>query len=231
MIAPNDPSTRYDFRTEIAKTNQELRHTLRTRVETVKSGAVAACRSLVPVFRCLVPLLRRLTPVLRWLLRRWLLLTFHLAVVLIIGTLYWTISSMGLRLTMDSLCPKLHTVVGLSFFRHFQGWRDIDLANVVALGLFLMVWLFSVLATHIFCYGSLETKGMLQDRVAPLVYSVAAIMSTADAVIFYRGLGEQMLGSDEFSAVQVLLTLAYSASLYALAFVHCLLERPNGDKE
>lgn len=159
-----------------------------------------------------------------WLALNWKAILLNLIVLPVMAIVYWTVSSMGLRLLVDIFSYKLYRIVGFSWMRHYYGLRDIDLGNVCALGLLLFVWVFTLLAMHVWCCGGLRKRGLNERFVNSFVVSVAIALTVADGTLFFRGIGEQMLLTSGFSAMQVIITLAYSISIYGLAFLHCLLE-------
>ena len=58
---------------------------------------------------------------------------------------------------------------------------------------------------------------------------VGIVLVIVDAVMFFNGIGEQagFLGGEGMSLMQVMLTLAYSAAILAVAFLHNLYDTDN----
>jgi hypothetical protein len=190
----------------------EVRQILRERWESAKPHVTAAIDHSVSFFE--------------WLLLNWKLVVFNLVVLPVLGIIYWTINSIGLRLTIPALAFKVSKVPGFSALRHYHGWRDLDLAHVAALGLLALVWVFTLLMFHVFMYGGFRRNNANESFVHGFVLTIGAVLVIVDAVMFYNGIGEQgsFFSNDGVSSMQIVLTIAYSATLLAVAFLHTLLE-------
>jgi hypothetical protein len=158
--------------------------------------------------------------------RHWKVIGFNLLVLPALVIIYWTINSIGLRLTFPVLSFKVYKIPGFAVLRMYQGWKDLDLANVTAMGLLFFVWLFAVLMMHIFVYGGFRRARVNERFVNSFIATAGMVLVIIDAVMFYNGMNEQgsVFGNGEISVMQVVLTIGYSTALLGVAFVHTLLE-------
>ena len=175
----------------------------------------------------------RLAAVLDWfasiferLAENWKLVVFNVVALPVLGIIYWTINSIGLRLTIPILATKVYKIPGLSVLRHYRDWRELDLANVTAIVLLLLVWEFSLRMFRLFMRGSVGLENVNEQFANSFIPIVGIVLVIIDAVMFYNGIGEQagFLTGDGMSLMQVMLTLAYSAAILAVAFLHTVYE-------
>ena len=168
---------------------------------------------------------------------QWKIILFNTAVLPLLGVVYWTIIAAGGRMLAPILATKLYKVPvpGLfAWMRHYVTWRDIDIANVLALIVLGVVWLAAGLMMHIHVYGSFRKKGANESFLRGFVLTAAPVLILADAAIFYASLGEVggIFGNQRFSVSQLIMTILYTAVLMFFAFVEVLLEnrREGGDE-
>ena len=161
-----------------------------------------------------------------WVSARWRIIAFNLAVLPVLGLIYFNVNSIGLRLTIPALALKLHRV-GLPSLRHYHWWRDLDLANVAALGMLILVWVFALFLMRLLLLGRCHVQGVNEPLTRAFVLTAGSVLLIADAVMFYHGIGEQagLFGGGKASWTQIVLTVAYSTALLAVAFLHVLLEQ------
>jgi hypothetical protein len=166
----------------------------------------------------------------QWLAGHWKVVAINLFALPILGLIYWTINSIGVRLTFPVMAAKVYRVPGFGFLRHYYGWQDLDLANIMALGLLAFVWALTVLMMHIFLYGSFCREDVNEQFVNKFIPVAGLVLVIFDAVMFCNGIGEQsgILGNDGVSPMQIVLTIGYSTAMLTLAFFHAYLEN-HGD--
>lgn len=164
----------------------------------------------------------------RWLTRNFKLILFNLMVLPILALVYWTINSVGLRLSAPALGVKLYRIPlpGFSTMRHYHGWREIDLANVFAIIQLGLVWVAAVMVMHVMLYGGSRLRSMNEEFVCNFVLSVGIVLLLGDTVLFYIGVGETggLLSTGGVSLTQIVITIVYTGILLFVAFLHCLLE-------
>jgi len=188
-------------------------------LQTAQEYWGSAKARVVAVLDCFVSIIQ-------WLAQNWKLVLFNLGALTFLGLIYWTVNSIGLRLAFTSMAFKLYKVPGLSSLRHYHGWRDLDLANVAAMVLLFLVWVFTVLMFHIFMYGGFRMKSINAWFVNMFIPVAGLVLVIVDALIFYHGVGEQtgLFNDGGVSLTQIIMTVAYSSVILAVAFLHCLLE-------
>jgi hypothetical protein len=127
----------------------------------------------------------------QWLVRNFKLILFNLIVLPILGLVYWSVNSVGLRLSTSALGVKLHRLPlpGFSVLRHYHGWRDIDLANVFAILQLGLVWVAAVLVMHVMVYGGFRLRNINEEFVRKFVLTVDAWAPAAQDI----GLGRHCL--------------------------------------
>ena len=164
-----------------------------------------------------------------WLARNRKLVAVNLFALPVLGLIYWTINSIGLRLTVSGFTTKLYRIPGLSALRHYHGGRDLDLANVAALGMLILVWIFTVLTMHIFMRGGFHFSTLNERFVNGFVVAAGLVLLIADATMFTFGVAEQSsyLRSASLSLPQIILAVTYATALLCVAFLHVLSENHN----
>lgn len=170
----------------------------------------------------------RIAAVFEWVASHFKVIVFNLAVLPGLGLIYWTVNSVGLRLSVPVLATKLYKLPLPHFSRlgNYHGLRDLDLANIAALGMLVLVWIFTVLILHIVVRGGLKIGKINPDFTAKFVLTVGFILIVVDAATFFHGIGEQagLLSGGGVSLMQILLTIAYTTVIFALAFLHLICE-------
>ena len=219
----------------LSELNPKLKQAITTALEAVAAAArksAELAREATPGARKiwesikarLLSVLEVLAVNLQWVAVQWKVVLFNLAVLPVFGLIYFHVNAAGARITFPPLALKLWKA-GLPMLRRYHFWRDLDLAHVAALGLAVMVWIAVVLMIRIYLRGGLRFEAINNEFATRFVLVAGGILLVADMALFYHGVGETagIFGGD-FSLMQVILTLAWTAALCFLGFLHCLLE-------
>lgn len=147
-----------------------------------------------------------------------------------LGLLYATVIAEGLRNTFSFLGTPLHKMfffLGAMGMGQFKGWNKIDAALPAAClyGLIVYVLLHFVLKLMLIADYQIKT-GVDPVVASRLARVLGGLVFVFDMYLFLRGIRDQGLFGTEGEIVPaVLATAGYGAVLWAVGFIHILLER------
>ena len=174
-------------------------------------------------------ILDRIAALFQCIFLQWKVILLNLIVLPPLGIVYWTIIAAGGRMLAPILATKLYKVPVPGVFawmRHYVTWRDIDIANVLALIVLGIVWLAAGLMMHILVYGGFRKRGAKESFLRGFVLTAAPVLILANAALFYASLGETggIFGNQRFSVSQLIMTILYTTVLVFFAFLEVLCE-------
>lgn len=165
----------------------------------------------------------------------WPLVAWNILTVPVVALIYWVINAHGLRMQIPIFAMRLYKIPlpGFSSFRDYEGLYSLDLAHVMAMLLLGFVWYFWIVVVQVIFYGhdSLVSPSDRRSTYYVFLLSLAGVIVTCDAIVFYCGLFEFSGGWGESSPfVPFIATLLYTALLAALAMVHVRLSARHDQK-
>ena len=131
----------------------------------------------------------------------------------IIGIVYITLISEGLRLLIPVLGQKLYKfpLPFVSAMRNYHPWDRLDLAYFFSILLLIAVWyLWKVtLKVYLSYEGQAVPPGWDPAKYRGFVLTIAVIILSADAFLFYFAMTQQVYWKTQFSFTALLATGAY----------------------
>jgi hypothetical protein len=145
------------------------------------------------------------------------------------GLMTANIVAEGTRILFTPWGKKLHMMPGLGGLKQYEGWHQVDGALVFAV--FTMIVM--LVCWSFFFHRVLKAKkqwsqlldcGELFSGIGERIAMISgAVLSLADAVLFYAAMNEMSWGTGWFSLTSLLATAAYCSLVVLCAFVSAQL--------
>ena len=171
--------------------------------------------------------------------RNWALVFWNCTTLPVVGLIYWTIISEGLRAELTVLGTRLYKIPlpGFSYLRDYEGLHSLDLAHAMAILLMLFVLCCWVLLLKVTLFGT-DDVFVVDERINRWAYFlflsvISSIMIVGDALIFWAGIRDRMgsLWGESSGFVPIIATLLYSCLLAACGVIHVHLAVKHKDKQ
>jgi hypothetical protein len=150
------------------------------------------------------------------------------ALKMVLGVIYVSVISDGLRILLPDLGKKLYKlpIPYANLLENDEVGHRLDLAHVFALFLLIAVFfLWSWLIRTWLRPGEEEDDGWDATNYQRLVFALAVVIISADTFIFYRALVEYDWGGGSVSTTCVVATVAYAAIQVFVSFVSVVLDQ------
>lgn len=157
-------------------------------------------------------------------------LLWKAATLAVIGLVYWTINSEGIRLSMPVFATPLRKlpVPGLSYLRHWESTYRLDLAHLFAIFMLFAVFHLLVRMTRITLFGkdapSLP-KRIDFDVYTKIVFALGVVFVVGDVLLFFLGVRHHAgsWGGANF-VIAIVASAIYLAVLVFISFMYVVLE-------
>jgi hypothetical protein len=157
----------------------------------------------------------------------WKIVTFPLVAILCC-----TVNAQGARSMVPILGMPLHKLP-FPFFsrlRDYEGLHRLDLAVLFSFLLLIAVWyLWTVMMWIWFAPNQFFARtGWEPEKYTRFVFALAIVILSADALLFYAGMVQEMgglFGGAVISIPAILATVAYMSALIFVSFVSVNLQR------
>lgn len=143
---------------------------------------------------------------------------------IILGIIYWTVISEGLRLLLPVLGQRIHKVPipGFSYFDRFEATHRLDLAHGLSIFLFIAMWKLwaLILEDRLGSDQHFRDSGWEDtDAYKSLVLLLGRVILGADAVLFYIAMTQMGWSGSAFSIPAIIASISYVAVLVFVKLV------------
>jgi hypothetical protein len=144
----------------------------------------------------------------------------------------WPVVSEGLRLALPAMGQRLHRQPGLGFLRNYENFHRTDPAHLTAAALLVAVcwlWAANIRVWMVWDHPRWVAEKWDPDVYGRLVQVLAAVLLSADALLFFYGVSHAAAGSWDATGVPyvgaALFTVGYVAGTVCAAFLSVTLDR------